>query len=112
MDNIGKNYKNIFKLSGRYFLNNNFNYDMFDNDFNVFTNWDNSKSSYCTIFYKINNYYIDYYKNILINSINDLNNNNSIEICMYKKFTENIKIVDKVNVSGFLATEGYLFSVI
>jgi mannosyltransferase OCH1-like enzyme len=111
LEKIKKNYQNIFKLSGRYFLNKNFDYKIFDNDLNIFTNWDNSKFSYCTIFYKINNKYINYYKNILINSINDLNNKNSIETCMYNYFVENINIVEKVNVSGFLATEGYLYSV-
>ena len=111
LKNIQKTYKNIFKLSGRYFLNSNFNYEIFNNNCNVFTNWDNSKCSYCTIFYKINANYIDYYKNILVNSIEDLKNKNSIEICMYKYFIENINVVEKVHVSGYLATEGYLFSV-
>jgi hypothetical protein len=111
LDNITNKYRNIFKLSGRYFLNNNFNYEIFNNNLNIFTTWDNSKCSYCTIFYKINVEYIKYYKNILINSIDELINKNSIEICMYKYFTENINIVDKINISGYLATEGYLFSV-
>jgi hypothetical protein len=111
LEKIKNVYQNIFKLSGRYYLNNNFNYEIFNNDFNIFTNWDNSKCSYCTIFYKINNKYINYYKNILIDSINDLNNNNSVEICMYKYFNKNINIVDKVNISGYLSTEGYLYSV-
>jgi mannosyltransferase OCH1-like enzyme len=111
LEKINKKYKNIFKLSGRYFLNHNFDYKIFDNNLNIFTKWDNSNYSYCTIFYKIHYDYIDYYKNILVKSIEDLNNKNSIEICMYKYFTENINIIDKMNISGFLATEGYLFSV-
>jgi mannosyltransferase OCH1-like enzyme/glycosyltransferase involved in cell wall biosynthesis len=111
LEKINKNYINIFKLSGRYFLNHNFDYQVFDNNLNIFTKWDNSNYSYCTVFYKINSDYIDYYKNILVKSIEDLNNKNSIEMCMYKYFQENINIVDKMNVSGFLATEGYLFSV-
>ena len=61
--------------------------------------------------YNHNNWNIDYYKKILLHSIEDLYNKNSIEICMYKYFGKDIKIIDKLNVSGYLATEGYLYSV-
>jgi mannosyltransferase OCH1-like enzyme len=104
-------YKNIFKLSGRYFLNDQFDYTLFDSDKNIFTQWDNSTCSYCTIFYKINSKYMDYYRIVLEKSLDDLSNGNSIEVCMYKFFKENIQNIYKLNVSGFLATEGYLYSV-
>ena len=109
--NLKKRYKNIFKLSGRYNLNNNFNLDIFNNDKNIFTNWDNSNESYCTIFYKININDIYFFKYALLKSIEDLNNKQSIEYCIYKYFDKNILIVNKVNVSGYLSTEGYLFSI-
>lgn len=109
--NLKKKYKNIFKLSGRYFLNNSFNFDLFNNDKNIFTNWDNSNLSYCTIFYKINMNDIYFFKYALLNSLEDLNDEKSIEYCIYKNFNKNIYVVNKVNISGYLSTEGYLFSI-
>ena len=109
--NLKRRYKNIFKLSGRYFINNDFNINIFDNNKNIFTYWDNSIISYCTIFYKINMNDIDNFKYALLNSLDELNNNKSIEQCIYDKFKNNILIIDKLNINGFLATEGYLVSV-
>jgi len=111
LNKITNNYENIFKLSGRYYLNSDFNYEIFNNTYNIFTTWDNSDISYCTIFYKIHIEYIEYYQNILKNMFNDLKNDISIESCMYKYFIENVEIINKVNVSGLLATEGYIFTV-
>ncbi len=108
---MGKNYKNIFKLSGRYYLNNNFNYNIFNNNKNIFTNWDNNYTSYCTIFYKINGDDIIFFKNALKKSLVKLKNNISIEECIYEKFNVNINIINKLNVSGLLSTEGYLVEV-
>jgi glycosyltransferase involved in cell wall biosynthesis len=104
------NYKYIFKISGRYYLNSSFNYN-FNNDKNIVRLWDNCDSAFCTIFYKINMNDIYFYSDFLNNSLEDLKNGKSIEICLYKYFNKNIKILDKMNVSGFLATEGYLFTV-
>ena len=104
-------YKNIFKLSGRYYLNDNFNIRDFDNEFNNFINWDNSCYSYCTIFYKIVYYDVRLYKDALSLMISDLKQELSIECCMYKYFKTRIQIMKQMNISGLLATEGYLFSV-
>jgi len=109
--NFNKSYKNIFKLSGRYYLNENFNYRIFDNHKNVFTNWDNSNESYCTIFYKIYGDNLHCLKSALLNSFHDLNDNHSLESCMYKYFKGDISLKSKLNISGLLATEGYKFSV-
>jgi mannosyltransferase OCH1-like enzyme len=108
---IKNKYKNIFKLSGRYYLDNNFNYSIFNNNKNIFSNWDNSCESYCTIFYKINSDDIIFFKNALKKSLEHLKNNNSIEECIYQNFTININIIDKLNVCGLLATEGYFIEV-
>jgi len=105
-------YKNIFKISGRYYLNNRFDYNLFNcNSNNIFTYWDNSTKSYCTIFYKIDNNSVDLFYNTLINLKPELEKGESIEYVLCKDFKYNVKVVDKVNVSGFLATEGYLFSI-
>jgi len=105
------NYNNIFKLSGRYYLNDNFNICDFDNEFNNFIQWDNSCYSYCTIFYKIVYYDVILYKDALLRMISDLKQELSIECCMYKYFKARIQIMQKMNISGLLSTEGYLFRV-
>ena len=109
---INKNiYINIFKISGRYYLNSNFNYENFNNEYNQFTHWDNNTSSYCTLIYKINYKSLLDFEYSLYKSLDELEKGNSIEQCMFKNFNNNIKIINKFNVSGFLATEGYLFSI-
>jgi mannosyltransferase OCH1-like enzyme/glycosyltransferase involved in cell wall biosynthesis len=110
-ENRELNYKNIFKLSGRYYLNDDFNIRDFNNEFNNFIPWDNSCYSYCTIFYKIVYYDVDLYRHALLTMLSDLQKELSIECCMYKYFKTRIKIMKQMNVSGLLATEGYLFSV-
>lgn len=111
IEELNLSFKNMFKLSGRYFLGENFDYQIFDNDKNVFANWDNCPVAYCTIFYKINRVDFSLYKNALLNSLNDLLVQASIELCMYNNFTFNISLVKKLNVSGRIATEGYLFTI-
>lgn len=54
---------------------------------------------------------IYFFKYALLNSLEDLNDEKSIEYCIYKNFNKNIYIVNKVNISGYLSTEGYLFSI-
>jgi hypothetical protein len=65
-----KNIKNLFKISGRYVLNDNFDYNIFNNDDNIFKrNRDllNLKYYY-TSFYKISNNYIEDFFKILNNT--------------------------------------------
>ena len=108
---LQKRYKNIFKISGRYYLNELFDNKLYLNNYNIFTNWDNSLYSYCTIFYKINFNDIYIFKNSLEKSIDDIKKKESIEICIYKYFKKNIKLYDKLNISGLLATEGYMVNI-
>jgi mannosyltransferase OCH1-like enzyme len=111
INNSGEKYKFIFKLSGRYFLNENFSYQDFNNNYNIMNYWDNSVQAYSSIFYKI------CFQDILlfINSLDkfnyDLIHGNSFEQCLYKFFNHNILVINKLNISGYLSTEGYLFSI-
>jgi mannosyltransferase OCH1-like enzyme len=107
INNLDNQYKYIYKLSGRYYLNDNFDINIFENNENIFTHWDNCKFSLCTVFYKIIYNERQYFYDVLKKSIYELIEGNSIEICLYKYFLKNINIVEKINVSGFLSTEGY-----
>ena len=107
INNLNESYKYIFKISGRYYLNDNFDNKVFENNENVFTTWDGCNFSLCTVLYKLMYNDRTYFEEILKKSINELLENNSIEICIYKYFLKNINIVEKINVDGFLSTEGY-----
>jgi hypothetical protein len=107
INNLNESYKYIFKISGRYYLNDNFDNNVFENNENVFTTWDGCNFSLCTVLYKLMYNDRTYFENVLITSINELLENNSIEICIYKYFLKNINIVEKINVDGYLSTEGY-----
>jgi hypothetical protein len=65
--NINK-IKNLFKISGRYFINETFNYLVYDNNYNIFkTNKKvKDRGEYCyTSFYKLNKTIIPHYFNSL-----------------------------------------------
>ena len=109
---INNQYKNIYKLSGRYYLNDTFDFKQFDNlTYNIFSTWDNCSYSLCTIFYKICYKDINYYITILEKMLKELEKGNGIELCMFKYFIKNKKIINSLGVSGYLSTEGYFFSV-
>jgi glycosyltransferase involved in cell wall biosynthesis len=107
INDLNESYKYIFKISGRYYLNNNFDVNIFENNENVFTTWDGCCFSLCTVLYKLMYNDREYFINVLRNSINELIEGNSIEICIYKYFLKNINIIEKINVDGYLSTEGY-----
>jgi mannosyltransferase OCH1-like enzyme len=110
INDLNESYKYIFKISGRYYLNDNFDNKLFENNENVFTTWDGCDFSLCTVLYKLMYNDREYFENVLRNSMNELIEGNSIEICIYKYFLKNINIVEKINVDGYLSTEGYFCS--
>jgi len=107
INNLKDSYKYIFKISGRYYLNDNFDNNVFENNENVFTTWERCDFSLCTVLYKLMYNDRKYFENVLRNSMAELIEGNSIEICIYKYFLKNINIIEKINVSGYLSTEGY-----
>ena len=111
INQLKMNYKYLFKISGRYYLNDDFNYENFNNNLHNFTLWDNSNCSFCTLFYKILYNEKEYFESLLRDSLEGVKEGISIELCFYKKFIINRSIIEKMNVSGYLSTEGYFFSI-
>ena len=119
IDFINKNnliFDNVFKISGRYFLNDDFNFEIYNNNNNQFTLWDNNFQSYASLFYKIKYKYLNLLKTIFENNLNQLKNGETLEILLNKHFNENmnyknITILNKHNISGYLSTEGYFFTI-
>lgn len=63
-------YDNLYKISGRYWLTDKFNYDNYDNDKIVYsTNIYNEKDIY-TSFYKLNKKHIDLYVEFINKNVN------------------------------------------
>ena len=109
-------FNDVFKISGRYYLNDDFDYSCFDNYNNQFVLWDSNFYSYASLFYKIKFKYLGLFYLCLMEINNLLENGECLEIVLNKHFNEkmnykNISILDKMNISGYLSTEGYFFSI-
>lgn len=98
-------YKNLFKLSGRYYLNAKFNYTEYDNKCNCFHKWENN-TAYNTIFYKVGGPEIDKYKTALINCIQYLKKGKSMESALFMCFKVNVKILKVMGTAGCFSTSG------
>ena len=116
INNEGLVFNNIFKISGRYYLNDDFDYHCFNNMNNQFVLWDNNFCSYASLFYKIKFKYLGLF-HLCLMEINDLlKHGECLEIVLNTYFNQkmnykNINILDKMNVSGYLSTEGYFFTI-
>ena len=109
-------FDNIFKISGRYYLNDDFNFNNYNDNNNHFVIWDNNFNSYASLFYHIKFKYL----NLLYKCFNDfflkLKNGETLEILLNYYFNlymnfQNITILNKHNISGYLSTEGYFFTI-
>jgi hypothetical protein len=105
-------FDNFYKLSGRYWLNSNFEYNLFDNNKIIVKKINNDSNNLITCLYKLPKNYIHLWLNFLMNSINDMNNCIGAEF-LFAKFintvNDNEKIfVEKIGVSGNVAVCGTL----
>ena len=108
-------FDNVFKISGRYYLNNNFNYEDFNNTNNQFAIWDNNFKSYATLFYKIKFKYLELLNECFINADEKLRLGAGLELILCEYFNKymnfkNITILNKLNIDGYLSTEGFFFT--
>lgn len=103
-------YNSFFKISGRYFLNNNFNIKEFINEYNVIKQTDNISIN--TTFYKINKKYIKTFLKFLQNSYDKMNKCIGYEM-LFKSFIDSIndnKYINTLGCSGNIAICGTLVS--
>ena len=94
-------YNSIFKISGRYFIIDDFEYKNFDNNYNCFKL---SGDTYSTVLYKI----VDFkeYISALKNCEEQLKKGEGIETVMTQKFKTNTKILSELGVTGKIAVDG------
>jgi hypothetical protein len=100
-------FDNLYKMSGRYWLNDNFNYDNFDNDKIVYKTTENNELDVFTSFYKLSNKHLTSYMNFINNNVELLNECICAEIFfgIYLTIIEENekKNIPIVGVSGFIA---------
>jgi hypothetical protein len=100
-NNDTRNFENIFKISGRYKLNDFFNYKIFDNNENVFKI---SCETVVTCLFKISQNNIEEFKKLLNKSLEILSNGESIEKVFLDLLKNNFKNVNsKIGIIGYCA---------
>lgn len=102
--------KNLFKISGRYVLNDNFNFSNFISNHNIFKKNYNiiDREYYYTCLYKIKPDYIDDYFNVLTKYIDSFLQNNSlihmdIEVALPILIDYNFKTIDDLGITQNIA---------
>ena len=108
------NYDNVYKLSGRYQINNDYDFDKINNNGRVTcTMIENQKDNICTIFFKISASQLnDYYKFHLSNQ-SKFSSGVGAEVMMgsFVSTIENVCFVDKIGAEGRVAVSGDLVRV-
>lgn len=105
LDNVDiTRYDNIFKISGRYWLNENFHYDMYDNEDNVYKEGP-GRRTLGTASYKINKKNYDRYLECLEYC---KNSNEQLEKIFAMFFKKNYITYDKIGLSGYVSVDGNL----
>jgi hypothetical protein len=102
-------FKNFFKISGRYSINNTFNFNNYDNEHNIFKKNDKvlDRDYYYTCFYKLNTNILNEYfislqnlidnKNLYENSYSDL------EVILPRLFIDRISLVENLGITQRIA---------
>jgi hypothetical protein len=101
-------YNNLIKISGRYWLNDNFDYAIFNNQSIIFRKPDGLATS--TVLYKIPNYIQDPLYTFLKDNYNNMKNCISYET-LFSNFLKSIKynntiFFDKLGVCGYVTVCG------
>lgn len=102
-EKLHNQFENIFKISGRYFLNSKFDYNKFNNAENIFRYYP-QYNVVTTRLYKINKRYFDLYLSNFLPIIEQCKKGHSIEnIIVSNKSSLTYKHVDYLGVSGYIA---------
>lgn len=102
LNNDISRFECLIKISGRYYLNNNFKYEIFDNNLNIFRPFYDRVVS--TRLYKVNKDYFEKFIEILKNAINLLEKGQSIEEILYAQME--FSNANMLGLSGNIAVTG------
>lgn len=102
-----EDYDNIFKISGRYWLSDNFNYSNFENSENIFQEreYNQYTTSLATVFYKITN------KDLYISTLEYcINSSGMLELNFRQKFQNNFISISPIGIEGNVSVDGCYIS--
>jgi len=105
-------FDNFFKISGRYWLNDDFNFSNFDNDKLVFKKIDDNVENILTCLFKIPYSYVPSLQQFLTNNIPLMKRALGHEI-LFGRFLknlnyENTKFLDNIGIQGKIAINGVI----
>jgi hypothetical protein len=103
-------FENIFKISGRYYLNNNFNYSQYDNKFSIFLEGpieSSHKTALATVMYKIGKKDYDLYNKCLLFCQKNIT---MLETNFMSCFNNNYNATNTLGVSGNVSIDGNLIN--
>jgi hypothetical protein len=100
-------YDNIYKISGRYWLTDKFNYSLWDNDNTMFFNDKRYNNNIATVFYKINNKQYDEWISLL-NTIYKNTDVSAIEV-IFKNNMKNYSQISNIGITGFMSYDGLYY---
>lgn len=101
-------YDNLFKITGRYWLTDNFKYERFDNNKMMFKKINADPNNIYTLFYKIPNTHIPSLYDFLVNNMHYMRACIGYEVLfgMYVQQFDDILYMDNdIGVAGFIAVK-------
>lgn len=111
LDYIARNniqFDNFFKMSGRYFLNDRFNYSKWNNENIIIQDWNESKSVF-TFFYKIPGRLVGAWREHLTRNHQNMLRNLGYEV-IYGTFVEknssDVIFIDVMGIEGYISPSG------
>ena len=100
-------FDNFFKITGRYWLSDNFNYINFDNSDIIIHNIHNDQNNTCTSLYKLNKTNIIDFYNFLISNMNLMFQCICYEVlfAIFLNLPKNNKVIhmNKIGVNGYIS---------
>jgi hypothetical protein len=106
-------YDNLIKISGRYWLSNNFDYDVFNCNNIIIKYIDNNKNNVLTALYQLPKEYVLKFKIFLGNSFNEMINCIGYEVLFaifIKSQNTNVINLNPIGLEGFVSVEKEFYS--
>ena len=104
-------WKNLFKITGRYWLGEEFKFEKYNNSHNVIKCIDDDKKNLYTCFYKLNKIAVVRWYYYLTKQDDEFKKNTNFEIIFGKfidKIHENKRFINRLGILGNVATSGEL----
>lgn len=105
-------FDNLFKISGRYYLNDIFNYDTFNNNKCIFKTINGNKNNINTTLYKLTFDELNCFYKFLCDNVWQMKKCIGYEVLISKyvnNFCKNVHFVDTIGIEGMVSVTGEYF---